>query len=53
MDEQEKLNNFISDLGKFMKQTNEMIAKLTLQINNLSVDIDKLKKNKNRIIIPN
>jgi uncharacterized HAD superfamily protein len=53
MTEQERLDTFINELSKFMQNTNQIIAKLMLQINNLSVDIDKLKKeNKNRIIIP-
>ena len=34
----------IESLGKFMSQTNEMIASMDLRIGNLQVDIDKLKK---------
>ncbi len=41
----------IEAMVKFMKQTNEILQQFGIEINNLKVDIDKLKKHKeNRII---
>ena len=35
----------IKAMGKFMTQTNEMLASLKLRIDNLQIDVDKLNKN--------
>ena len=41
----------IEAMGTFMKNTNEMLAKLEVRINNQQVDIDKLKKKDNGRLI--
>ncbi len=38
------MESFIGKLNTFMKSTNEIMGTLILEINNLKVDIDKLKK---------
>lgn len=40
----EIMEGFIGKLNCFMKDTNEILGTLILEINNLKVDIDKLKK---------
>ena len=45
------MEDFIGKLNTFMSNTNEMLAQLTLDINNIKVDIDKLKKKRKEIII--
>ena len=42
-----ELTELIDSLGPFMKNTNEMIAKLKMQMDNIQIDIDKLIKHKN------
>ena len=44
---EQELTELIDSLGPFMKQTNEMIAKLNLKIDNQQIDIDKLNKRNN------
>ena len=34
----------IESMVKFMKQTNDILQRLGIEINNLKVDVDKLKK---------
>ena len=41
----------IEAMVKFMKQTNEILLRLGTEVNNIKVDIEKLKKHQpNRII---
>lgn len=42
--DEKKMLEIIKALGRFMKQTNQTLASLQLQIDNLNVDIGKLKK---------
>lgn len=49
----EEIIKIMQGLRKFMDQTNDMLEFLDMQIKNIKVDIDKLKKktNTNKIII--
>ena len=38
------IEDFITQLTEFMQNTNELIAKQSLEIENLRVDIEKLRK---------
>ena len=43
----------VESMVKFMKQSNEMFTQMAIEINNLKVDIAKLKKHQmNRLIVP-
>ena len=42
--EEQELVKIIEGMGKFMNNTNEMIASLRLRIENQQLDIDKLRK---------
>ena len=44
----EDLEEVVQNMIKFMKQTNEMLAGLKLQIDNFRIDIEKLKKEFNK-----
>jgi len=40
-------------LEKFMRDTNQGLKDLQIKVYNLAIDIDKLKKKENRIIVSN
>ncbi len=43
----------VEAMVKFMKQSNEMFTRFAIEINNIKVDINKLKKHQmNRLIVP-
>ncbi len=45
MEEKQKdVLKIIEGIGQFMKNTNGMLASFELKINNLQIDIDKIKK---------
>uniref|UniRef100_A0A6M3KJW1 Uncharacterized protein n=1 Tax=viral metagenome TaxID=1070528 RepID=A0A6M3KJW1_9ZZZZ len=43
----------LDKLQSFMENTNKNIQALMIKVHNLEVDIDKLKKDKQRLIIAN
>ena len=43
----------LDKLKSFMENTNKNIQALMIKVHNLEVDIDKLKKDKHRLIIAN
>ena len=48
-----KDTELVEAMVKFMKQSNEMFTRMAIEINNVKVDIEKLKKHQvNRLIVP-
>ena len=47
-----KDEELVESMVKFMKQSNEMFTRLAIEINNIKVDIEKLKKHQPRLIVP-
>ena len=48
-----KDEELVEAMVKFMKQSNEMFTCMAIEINNVKVDIEKLKKHQvNRLIVP-
>ena len=52
MNEKEAIE-LLDKLQSFMENTNKNIQVLMIKIHNLEVDIDRLKKDKHRILIAN
>jgi hypothetical protein len=50
-DYKKDMENFIGKLNTFMNSTNEILGTLILEINNIKVDIDKIKKHKEKNLI--
>lgn len=42
--------DIIKSMGQFMRNTNDILAQTKIRLNNLQIDIDKLKKKEKRII---
>ncbi len=47
-----KDEELVESMVKFMKQSNEMFTRIAIEINNIKVDIEKLKKHQPRLIVP-